>query len=87
MLLLDPGTICMPKILMHKTLIFVFQGPSGVRKICLSEVGRNTLNRNDQSTIFKLRTQHIPLDKHLNRIRVIAEKTCPLYNHPMVFCY
>ena len=40
------------------------------------------LNRKDQSTIFRLRTQHIPLNKHLNRIGVIAEKTCPLCNHP-----
>ena len=32
MLLLDPGTFCMTKILTHKTLIFVIQGPSGIRK-------------------------------------------------------
>ena len=32
-ILLDPGTICMTKILTHKTLIFVFQGPSGMGKI------------------------------------------------------
>ena len=32
-LLRDPGTFCVPKILTHKTLIFVFQGPSGMRKI------------------------------------------------------
>ena len=31
-LLRDPGTFCVPKILTHKTLIFVFQGPSGMRK-------------------------------------------------------
>ena len=33
LILLDPGVFCMHKILTHKTLIFVFQGPSGVRKI------------------------------------------------------
>ena len=31
-LLRDPGTFCMTNILTHKTLIFVFQGPSGMRK-------------------------------------------------------
>ena len=31
-ILLDPGTFCMPKIRTHKTLIFVFHGPSGMRK-------------------------------------------------------
>ena len=29
-----------------------------------------------------LERKHIPLNKHLNRIGVIAEKTCPLCNHP-----
>ena len=32
--------------------------------------------------IFRLRTQHIPLHSHLNRIGAIAEKTCPLCGHP-----
>ena len=32
LLLLDPGVFCMHKILTHKTLIFVFQGASGMRK-------------------------------------------------------
>ena len=31
-LLLDPGTFCVPKIMTYKTLIFVFKGPSGMRK-------------------------------------------------------
>ena len=31
--LLDPGTICMHKILTHKTLIFVSHGPNGMRII------------------------------------------------------
>ena len=42
----------------------------------------NKLDRKDQSTIFRLRTQHIPLNKHLNRIGAIAETACPLCNHP-----
>ena len=29
----------------------------------------NTLKREDQVTIFRLRTQHIPLNAHLNRIK------------------
>ena len=40
------------------------------------------LSRKDQATIFRLRTQHIPLNQHLNRIGVIAEKACPLCDHP-----
>ena len=39
------------------------------------------LTRKDQATIFRLRTQHIPLNSHLNRIGAIAEKACPLCNH------
>ena len=39
------------------------------------------LSRKDQATIFRLRTQHIPLNSHLNRIGAIAEKACPLCNH------
>ena len=39
------------------------------------------LSRKDQATIFRLRTQHIPLNSHLNRIGAIAEKECPLCNH------
>ena len=40
------------------------------------------LTRKDQSTIFRLRTQHIPLNSHLNRIGAIAEKACPLCDYP-----
>ena len=39
------------------------------------------LTRKDQATIFCLRTQHIPLNSHLNRIGATAEKACPLCNH------
>ena len=39
------------------------------------------LIRKDQPTIFHLRTQHIPLNSHLNRIGATAEKACPLFNH------
>ena len=42
----------------------------------------DNLCRKDQATIFRLRTQHIPLHSHLNRIGAIAEKTCPLCGHP-----
>ena len=40
------------------------------------------LTRKDQATIFRLRTQHIPLNSHLNRIGATVEKACPLCNHP-----
>ena len=40
------------------------------------------LTRKDQATIFRLRIEHIPLNIHLNRIGAIAEKACPLCNHP-----
>ena len=39
------------------------------------------LTRKDSATIFRLRTQHIPLNSQLNRIGAIAEKACPLCNH------
>ena len=39
------------------------------------------ITRKDQATIFRLRTQHIPLNSHLNRIGATAEKACPLFNH------
>ena len=42
----------------------------------------NGLNRKDQSTIFRLRTQHIALNKHLHRIGAITTPACPLCNHP-----
>ena len=40
------------------------------------------LNRKDQSTIFRLRTQHIALNKHLHRIGATTTPACPLCNHP-----
>ena len=39
------------------------------------------LTRKNQA-IFRLRTQHIPLNSHLNRIGATVEKACPLCNHP-----
>ena len=42
----------------------------------------DTLTRKDQATIFCLRTQHIPLNSHLNRIGATVGKACPLCNHP-----
>ena len=42
----------------------------------------NALNRKDQSTIFRLRTRHIALNKHLHRIGANATPACPLCNHP-----
>ena len=38
----------------------------------------NDLNRKDQSTIFRLRTQHIGLNKHLYRIGATLTSACPL---------
>ena len=42
----------------------------------------NALNRKYQSTIFRLRTQHIALNKHLHRIGANTTPACPLCNHP-----
>ena len=41
----------------------------------------NKLKRRDQSTIFQLRTQHLPLNQHLNRIGVKESAACPLCDH------
>ena len=38
----------------------------------------NELKRKDQSLIFQLRTTHIPLNQHLNRIGVVLSAACPL---------
>ena len=38
----------------------------------------NQLRREEQVTIFRLRTQHIPLNYHLNRIGVKTDPSCPL---------
>ena len=42
----------------------------------------NYLRRGDQSLIFQLRTQHVPLNCHLNRIGVKESAACPLCDHP-----
>ena len=42
----------------------------------------NNLNRKDQSTIFRMRTQHIALNKHLHRIGAHTTSSCPLCDHP-----
>ena len=42
----------------------------------------NALNRGDQSLIFQLRTQHVPLNSHLNRIGVMPTAACPLCDYP-----
>ena len=41
----------------------------------------NSLQRQDQVTIFRLRTGHIHLNSHLNRIKPDKAATCPLCNH------
>ena len=41
----------------------------------------NQLNRKQQSTIFRLRTQHVPLNAHLNRLNPMHEPLCPLCDH------
>ena len=38
----------------------------------------NSLKRCEQTTIFRLRSQHVPLNSHLKRIGVIANSSCPL---------
>ena len=38
----------------------------------------NELSRKDQSLIFQLRTKHVPLNQHLNRIGVVQSAACPL---------
>jgi hypothetical protein len=42
----------------------------------------NTLKRRDPSTIFRLRTQHIQLNSHLNRIQPHHAPVCHLCTHP-----
>ena len=41
----------------------------------------NKLKRRDQSTIFQLRTQHLPLNQHLHWIGVKPSAACPLCDH------
>ena len=38
----------------------------------------NSLKRGEQTTVFRLRSQHVPLNSHLKRIGVIADSSCPL---------
>ena len=38
----------------------------------------NELKRNESVTIFRLRTQHVPLNSHLRRIGVTEDSSCPL---------
>ena len=40
------------------------------------------LERRDQTIIFRLRTGHIALNQHLNRINPQHPPMCPLYDHP-----
>ena len=42
----------------------------------------NTLIRADQSLIFKLRTGHVKLNAHLNRINSMHPPNCRNCNHP-----
>ena len=55
MVLLDPGTFCVTKILTHKTLIFVFHGPSGMRKMWVMALncGRNMLSSVELDLYFE----------------------------------
>ena len=43
----------------------------------------NKLPRREQSTIFQLRTGHIPLNGYLNRIKPQHSPACPLCNEPV----
>ena len=42
----------------------------------------NKLRREDQSNIFQLRSQHLPLNQHLHRIGVKPSAACPLCDYP-----
>ena len=42
----------------------------------------NTLRRRDQVIIFRLRTEHVPLNMHLNRINPEHPPLCELCEHP-----
>ena len=42
----------------------------------------NALNRKDQSTVFRMRTQHIALKKHFHRIGAHTTPACALCDHP-----
>ena len=42
----------------------------------------NAFQRHDQSLIFRLRTKHVPLNNHLNRIKKNHPAHCPLCSFP-----
>ena len=42
----------------------------------------NVLRRGDQALIFQMRSQHVPLNYHLNRIGVQESAACPLCDYP-----
>ena len=42
----------------------------------------NTLRRDEQALIFRLRTKHVPLNNHLNRIKKDHSSQCPLCRAP-----
>ena len=42
----------------------------------------NSLERRNQVTIFRLRTQHAPVNAHLNRIQPMIPPACLLCNAP-----
>ena len=42
----------------------------------------NALKRNEQVSIFRLRSQHAPLNAHLKRIGVLTSSECPLCQFP-----
>ena len=42
----------------------------------------NALKRNEQVSIFRLRSQHVPLNAHLKRIGVQTSSECPLCHFP-----
>ena len=59
---------------MNKTGRAVFKHVTAPRKMD----NINQLARNEQSTIFRLRTQHVQLNHHLNRIQPQIPPVCPL---------
>ena len=42
----------------------------------------NTLGRREQVIIYPLRTQHVQLNSHLNRIKIDHPSRCPLFYYP-----
>ena len=56
----------------------IFKHMNGPKK----EDAINLLSRQNQSIIIRLRTQHIPLNMHLNRIKPTHPPMCQLCDHP-----